>query len=74
MSWGVGRMETERAGWLYLLHGGEVAVLVRSLDAFRLPSPLRGEIEVTQGLYVAHLSSWREEDEAAQVGSEQTMI
>ena len=49
--------------------GGCVGVLVRGLSA-----PLRGEVEVTQRLYVAHLSSWREEDETAQVGSEQAMI
>ena len=49
--------------------GGYVGMLVRCLSA-----PLRGKAEVTQGLYVAHLSSWREEDGAAQVGSEQAMI
>ena len=34
-------------------HEGEVAVLACSLDAFRLPSPLRGEVEFTQRLFVS---------------------
>jgi hypothetical protein len=33
----MGRMEAVRAGWLCLLHKGEVAVMACSLDAFRLP-------------------------------------
>jgi hypothetical protein len=37
----------------------------------RLSVPLRGEVGAIQGLCVAHLSSWREGDEAAQAGSEQ---
>jgi hypothetical protein len=48
--------------------GGCVGALVRCLSV-----PLRGEVEVTQRPCVAHLSSWREEDGAAQVGSEQAV-
>jgi hypothetical protein len=49
--------------------GGCVGVLVRCLLA-----PLRGIAEVTQTLHVARLSPWGEEDEAAQLGSEQGVI
>ena len=34
-----------------------------------LSAPLRGEFEITQGLYVAYLSSWREEDGATRNAS-----
>ena len=55
----MGRMETARAGWLYPypLHKGEVAVLAYVVLVRWLSAPLRGEVEVTQRLYFAHLSS-----------------
>jgi hypothetical protein len=40
-------METARAGWLCLLHEGEVGVLASSLDTFELPCDLRGEVKAT---------------------------